>query len=334
MTPHCLQGPASAIVERTVNTKRRCATNPPMRRLPALVGVAFFLVAPLVVVVPGCSGPGPRAADQDGAVPDGSSSCANAVTLRYSGPGPDGVWGTADDVIVQRDDYGYDALGQNVLLDWFTGAGPDGTWGTADDVETHRYHSIFQGGHQIARAEFGGPGPDNVWGTSDDRQLSNSVFAYDSAGRMASETNTNLGSDGVWGTADDQIGLRIVFGYDASGRLSTLVLYDGPGLDGVWATADDTVRSSFSITTDAAGNYQTVFENDAPGPDRIWGTHDDVPVTLFRFTCGDPTESTETVSLSPGPDGLWNTADDPIDSELRTSHQGTCGPNVCAPALY
>lgn len=83
--------------------------------------------------------------------------------------GPDGAWGTADDVIDSRYDDKRDWQGYKQYLTMFD-AGPDLEHFTADDLQTGLAKSKCLG-DAIDAMLMGDAGPDHIWDTSDDNLL-------------------------------------------------------------------------------------------------------------------------------------------------------------------
>jgi hypothetical protein len=92
------------------------------------------------------------------------------------GTGPDGRPNTADDTTTARSSYDYDPQGEQTRWVRYSGQGSDGVWGTADDTVLEYYDSTFVDGHLTAGANFA-VGPDGRPFTADD--VKRSVTLYD-----------------------------------------------------------------------------------------------------------------------------------------------------------
>jgi hypothetical protein len=295
------------------------------RRIMKLRAGTRWLIGIGIGMAAGCSQS--RPGEQLDATSGGDgATCTETALTRFSAPGPDGVWGTADDVIRERDVMHLDGAGRTTVMDWFTGAGLDGVWATGDDLETHRYISRFDGnGLLVERGEYYQPGADQVWGTPDDAQIGDETFTYDVAGRTHLQIgHDGAGADAQWGTTDDRIGLHLEYHYTASGVLEWIIVYMGPG--------DQVVRNVFSYTAGPDGHITKVTVNDSPGPDLVWHTPDDSISAYVVLTCSGRGVTYATYG-DPGADATWNTADDVLVSNEVITNESGCGVDVCAPPI-
>jgi hypothetical protein len=150
------------------------------------------------------------------------------------GPGPDGQWGTADDVLGSYSLTTTRADGAQLTADYID-AGADGQWFTADDVQySGEILACSADGLACSDVDYSGPGPDGLWFTADDV-------------RTGESTRTTYTPDGALLTELDIFdasgaGELVVYTYNADGTLAQTVNYSDPGPDGVWNTADDTIQ--------------------------------------------------------------------------------------------
>src|SRR4029453_4269185 len=85
-------------------------------------------------------------------------------------PGPDLIWGTADDTIGAASKAElrapYDPFHYPLKVFFVKGAGPDGQWSTPD----HALKSLrtFDCIDQVVIKNYSDVGPDGVWGSTDD----------------------------------------------------------------------------------------------------------------------------------------------------------------------
>jgi len=88
------------------------------------------------------------------------------------------VWHTADDVGTK---YAYTFNADGLVVDYTTStAGPDLSFGTADDVMLQRQVTTYEdAGNRIETLGYNDPGPDGVWMTADD--IKNLDYLYDTS---------------------------------------------------------------------------------------------------------------------------------------------------------
>jgi hypothetical protein len=87
--------------------------------------------------------------------------------LPGSATGPNGVWGDADDLFLASERLEYDDDGRLTAFDFSNIAGPDGAFGTDDDVIVSRTQFPCRG-DRVVMETYDDPGFDKQWGTSDD----------------------------------------------------------------------------------------------------------------------------------------------------------------------
>ncbi len=199
------------------------------------------------------------------------------------GAGPDRLLGTGDDVINNSRVMTYDAEGQALEERWIQAAGPDGVWLTDDDtivqLTTWEY-SADEGGTRLLEVTYTAPGTDGAWRTPDDSANHATLIERDAQGRqlLYAEFTGPLaaGADGEYGTTDDtSIWYYTTTSYDEAGQ--ALASYDrlGPGADGLWWTTDDPV-STATVHLYAEDGTLVATERSFPGPDGVPLTADDV----------------------------------------------------------
>ena len=254
-------------------------------------------------------------------------------TLQSFEPGPDGVLGTADDVLSTKREVQSAGVEQD---------------GVAARVTTYDGATIIQDSRVVPRSAndydyltYDGPGPDAVWDTPDDHPSAR-MWGQGPVGKPSSvESFSSAGPDAKWGTSDDVISL--VTKYDYGDGTSKPYLrewqYSSPGNDGVWQTSDDLV----GVLTNRYTGYGNFV--DAPGADATWGTPDDVisshytdernvngrfqVLALFSGTSNIQTSLAVTtcekgvfdarIFSSAGADGVWDTSDDVVQARLRVT---------------
>lgn len=169
------------------------------------------------------------------------------------GPGEDGVWGTADDLVTALEEFDAVADGTTRINAYFGDAGPDDTWGTEDDVETRAYRrELNPNDAERRRVSYVGPGEDGVWHTDDD-ELGAEWYG------VWFENFYDEGNEGTkWGAWDRQI------------------RYSGAGADGIWLTADDVASNCLTHEFADGTQYWTEEFTFTPGPDGVCFTADDV----------------------------------------------------------
>jgi YD repeat-containing protein len=275
------------------------------------------------------AGAGDGAAFKDGAI----SSCVFSFA---SGAGPDGTWGTADDVIStgQKAVYEGSSLSTSVILT----AGADGKIGTADDVtQSVTRFSYDSAGRVIASRTYTGAGADGQWLTADDVQTQRETFAYDAQGNPTERVvYSGAGKDGVFGTSDDTISVLILYSdyvtflKQSEAKLETD--YTSAGADGVWKTQDDQVYWVLkkTYTEGTQGSYtMTATGCTSAGADNKWNTSDDIVAVRTVWSC-DSKGRKMTVYTSSGSDGTWGTSDDGIGQQAFMTSNTGCPFSLCS----
>jgi hypothetical protein len=178
---------------------------------------------------------------------------------RFDDPGPDGQWGTADDVL---SNYGLTttrAGDGTQLTAYYSGAGADGQWFTADDTQYYgMIRSCSADGRSCTDVGLSGPGPDGRWFTADDV-------------KDGTSTQVTVTADGAPLTELDIFdasgaGELTVNTYNADGTLAQTVDYDDPGPDGVWGTADDHISAGDAYVYDQFGRVARDIDSAGPLP--------------------------------------------------------------------
>jgi hypothetical protein len=122
------------------------------------------------------------------------------LTIVYTYPGGDGVWGNDDDVIgwVIDDDRSPAGLLQRRVL--YSGPGADGMWLTDDDtLLAYVRHDHDDRQLETSVTTFDHPGSDGQWFTADDVPASGSATAFDPLGnRTVRLVLSDLGLDELW----------------------------------------------------------------------------------------------------------------------------------------
>lgn len=273
-------------------------------------------------------GPGPdgvweTADDQLGSRSERTYENGNLTHQTFWTAGPDGVWNTADDTISGVHLNIFDSLGRRERFRFLVGAGADGQWGTADDEVNYGYDFTYEGdsGDLKSLAVIGDPGADGVWHTADDVISYHNRYEYHRPGLRSREIRVDgPGSDGVWGNADDLVSSYVAYHVDATGFVVSRTGHPGPGVDGVWFTADDEISSYTLYTNRSNGQPQRARSFNDPGLDAQWMTGDDV---MTSYTDFEYDERNLLLGLrrytGPGPDGTLGTADDPLASYQTNS---------------
>lgn len=172
------------------------------------------------------------------------------IVLRFEfvAPGPDAVWGTADDllgeVIDRRDnlDHGGGVSRERVYRQASTSC----VHATGDLKEIRQV--LARNGDEDRRLVYDGPGVDDSWLTTDDRL--------------------------------DQWERRY---YDGSDLITASVYYALPGNDLSWLTADDFAIRAARRFWNASDRLTATTVSGDPGPDHIFLTDDDVPASISLF---------------------------------------------------
>jgi hypothetical protein len=277
----------------------------------------------------------PITADADVVAGDGATSCKSVDILTYTSAGPDGSWGTPDDLVGGREVLELDGTAHWGLDLRYSGAGPDRAWDDSDDVVGMVFKSTYTNDRVATIAQYNDPGPDGMWGTSDDAPVALSSYAYDGSGRMTRLISANsAGPDGVWGTADDPIAAWWVFRYPGPAALpSWLIMYNDPGPDRTWGDADDIGSQSIFSQSGTTGSTRLVIHG-SPGADHVWGNDDDIVQSILDVAC-DASGRSITTYVDPGADHVWGTADDTIGSRQRVSvHGDSCGFDLCQTQIF
>lgn len=265
----------------------------------------------------------------------------------YNGPGPDGIWQTADDLISGYHDHAPTAT--DVIYTIYRNPGADQTWFTEDDDILYYDKPVLDSaGNVIGTGTFTLPGDDGIWFTADDfigwlttENITNNEkrwVMYLSAGsdnnwltlednevfrfaRITLNANgererhtyyDNPGADGLVFTGDDEINYYHDYGYDDLGRIKQAIMYGGAGVDAIWYTADDAINTCKILNRDANDlPIRTVSYR--PGPDNSCFTADDAIWGYHADSYDAANLLTETSSYYlPGEDTSWFTPDDVI----------------------
>lgn len=249
-------------------------------------------------------------------------------------PGTDTEWGTDDDNYIGVTTYLYDGDG---LLDEqydYVGPGPDGIWSTADDeVVIFRERTYTPEGYVLTEDIYVA-GPDGLAWTADDQLNIAPMYEYDARGlRIGSLTSADVGVDGELHTADDP-GFVEYVDYDELNNIVGILRYDDFGPDGVFFTADDVLGEIVTITIEpgmqvaevADGDgvpnaiaYYTLDENNQvvqilqtfdPGPDGDFYTDDDVFGINIGYEYDEDGNRVAQTFYVAGTDGILGTEDD------------------------
>ncbi len=257
----------------------------------------------------GDSGTGDSGFALDGWSDGSSSGCAHSVITTFTDPGPDGVWGTADDV-----------SNGSSAIDFIGGRPVAAIDSDANHTPQNRGVWTYDGQNHIQRITTFTAGPDGILGTPDDVTIEVALLDVDTTGLYTRERDSyGAGLDGVWGTSDDVFHGGVFF-IHANGRLAWALLSSDAGPDGDWGTADDTFWASDRYEYDAKGRWSGMWYNSQPGPDGIFGTADDVVSAHSVYPCPSADRVIDEEYSSPGPDGVWETADDTLNN--RTVETG------------
>ena len=162
------------------------------------------------------------------------------TTFAYTA-GPDGVLCTSDDEIYSTSAYQFDDSGNllNLIEGFNSGPGPDGVWFTSDDVFSQSTRNTYLGGNRVRNTIYGGPGLDLTWYTPDDAIVQYEQDTYDINGNVVKMViYDGIGTDNIWFTGDDTARLYRLYNYDTNGNRVYRYTYQ-PGADGVAFTADD-----------------------------------------------------------------------------------------------
>ncbi len=216
-----------------------------------------------------------------------------------------------------------DASGQVVFSVRFTGPGWDGVWFTTDDrAEEPTGWTHDDDGRVVERFSVD-RGNDLAWGTPDD-SIANllEVSQYREDGLpLRVITHVGRGADGMWRTDDDVIGSYRESVYDGAVAIRA-VEYGNRGGDGDWFTDDDRIYSYDGVDPLAKDLPARELYQTGAGEDTAWFTDDDAPSVLFTWTY-DPTGARlESREIYPGADGVWWNEDDNVGrvEEYDPSH--------------
>lgn len=97
----------------------------------------------------------------------------------YSGPGADGVWFTADDVVSNVFVYEYDLYWNMIKEVYYSAPGPDGNWFTADDVVSYLFKVDLDSTGNPAYGYSYLTGPDGKLGTADDVKETSYLYQWE-----------------------------------------------------------------------------------------------------------------------------------------------------------
>gem|GEM_PF-2000428 len=243
--------------------------------------------------------------------------------VRYTDPGADGQWFTADDTVsgyalfgvtkgtIQTTVIAFGGYAVGAGVGALTGAGPDGIWFNADDLVQHYSAELTDPATRaISDATYLRAGLDGTWFTTDDVIRYSSKEGLNAQGDQEWTQYRNAGLDANWATlADNRVGHFEIESMTA-GVVNRHVFYIGPGLDGLQYTADDRVGYYHDFTRDAQGKLTAAVLFINSGLDTQWFTSDDTVGgcrVVDRNAAGDPTLSKR---YTPGVDGQCFTADD------------------------
>jgi hypothetical protein len=173
--------------------------------------------------------------DYDGALSTGRST--------WGDPGPDGVFGTADDVDVTYDRATFDSLGRFAAEDQSHGKGADGLLFSDDDIALYATRSYSADGLSARTSTWIDMGPDGKAHTADDVLARTADRTYDAHGNEIRYVRKK---------ADGTVLYYETCEYDANDnrvRIRDYFSPGGAGPDGVWLTADDVVSSETTFDT-------------------------------------------------------------------------------------
>ncbi len=199
--------------------------------------------------------------------------------------------------------------------------GPDGVWGTEDDLYRSTYEVQSPSPELTCRVTLSGSGPDGLWQDTacgsdpGDNEIASIAWArYDADGRPTREcTSVATGPDGLWLTNDDTPSGDYCASYTYVTddiRLRTRIL--NFGADGLAFTDDDARQTNIAQRVNSNGHVvlEADLEHDEPGDDGVWFTSDDAYYAYRRFTVDRAGKAMESQHFTAGPDGLWLTEDD------------------------
>ncbi|MBN1411173.1 MAG: hypothetical protein JW969_10025 [Spirochaetales bacterium] len=199
-------------------------------------------------------------------------------TRHFYDPTPDGIWNESEQV-----PFGWWWARSDTYGSFQTGPGPDGVWFTTDDIVDH-WEDWGQDPANLHRI-YGDPGLDGVWFTDDDTMIGYYDCTFDEKGNEIKRVNYgSAGPDGIWFNEDDELspdwfGCYFTREYEGEynnwGSWIKQTMYIGPGIDGTWFTEDDEI-SSYALQTFADGTkFFTRQDNYIAGDDGVFFTEDD-----------------------------------------------------------
>ena len=240
--------------------------------------------------------------------------------------GPDGAWGTTDDIISGGyEKFIYTSDGQIASRTAF-GAGPDGLWYTADDIPSPVTTRTFLPSGALATDDSS-----NTQAPFDGRFYTEvfTTYAYAADGTLKTAISAvDKGADGVWGTADDLVAWSVSYTYDEFGRVVLERVAFGPGADGIWGTADDLVYGYIHHFYLASGRLDRLEYVEA-GPDGLPGTADDVLDETDTYSYDTANNLVRLVYTSPGAEGspYVSIAYDANNNRMSRTYYGDAGPD-------
>ncbi|MDH4120539.1 MAG: hypothetical protein OEV94_02390 [Deltaproteobacteria bacterium] len=159
--------------------------------------------------------------------------------ISYNGPGPDGLWFNADDVIVSSEVYtnsNLNAQGKPLHIEWIS------TFGgfTTKTCQVVSYNA----GGQVTLTDYYSQGTDLTCFSPDDFLVSYNQTAYNSISQILSDISfSGPGTDGLWHNTDDAVSSYTKPPtLDASGYVTNLQYWTA-GADAIRNTADDSLSS-------------------------------------------------------------------------------------------
>lgn len=133
----------------------------------------------------------------------------------------------------------YDHGANQVAMVTLAGPGPDGAWRTADDVLASPWRLRF---YDAVGVELGveehALAPDGTATVTPTSLLGYTDYTVSAGLATAARTFTAVGADGLWRTADDGGDLAYVLGHEVDGTRATQQVWRAGG-DGRFDTADD-----------------------------------------------------------------------------------------------
>jgi hypothetical protein len=236
------------------------------------------------------------------------------ITRRYSDPGEDGQWFTADDVMSGYETRDYKDYYTDNIAKFFNKPGTDGIWFTEDDTPDTWWWVRFEFGG----SNQNGPGADGIWLTEDDTIVR--WEKWDTFDPSIAILYNNPGTDGEWFTDDDIVCGYYKKQYDANNNEIKRIYYDGPGPDGIWYNNDDQIGQEwfgsyvvweYEGDNNRWGSWNRQISYNGPGKDLVWFTADDDirSYSIHEFGDGNKFFTREIIYVV-GDDGIMSTADD------------------------